>query len=55
MGDEINNPWNISIELNKNVSIKIKHEINNLIVEEIKNHTKITEALINGEIKLNSY
>lgn len=55
MGDDINNPWNVSVELNKNISVKIKREINNMVVQEIKNHTKITEALINGEIKLNSY
>lgn len=55
MGDEIDNPWNISVELNTNVSAKIKREISNIVKSEIKNHTQITNALINGEVKLNSY
>ncbi len=55
MGDDINNPWNISVELNRKLSdIEIK-EIDNMIKEIINNHNNITKKIINGEIKLNSY
>ena len=55
MGDEICNPWNVSVELNKDVSNKIKEEIDKIVNDEIKNHVKITNDLINNKIKLNSY
>ena len=55
MGDRIDNPWNISVELNKDVSEQVKSEIENLINEVIKNHSKITNDLISENIKLNSY
>ena len=55
VGDQINNPWNISVELNTNVPVKIKHEINNMVKHEIKKHIEITDALINRDVKLNSY
>ncbi len=55
MGDKICEPWNISVELNKEVSEKIKKDIDNLVKNEIKNHEKVTDDLINGKIKLNSY
>lgn len=55
MGDEINNPWNVSVELNKTVSNEIKKDIDKIVKDEIKNHSKITSDLINGKIKLNSY
>jgi len=55
MGDSIEEPWNISVELNKNTTKKIKKEINNLVMEQLKKHYEITEKLIKEEIKLNSY
>ena len=55
MGDSIEEPWNVSVELNKNTTAKIKKEINKLVVEEIKKHYEITEKLISQEIKVNSY
>ena len=55
MGDSINNPWNISVELNKIVSENIKLEIVKLIKDEFANHECITKNIVIGEIKLNSY
>ena len=55
MGDEISNPWNISVELNKNVSGEIQENIKKLVENTIKNHTNITNDLIEHRIKLNSY
>lgn len=55
MGDSINNPWNISVELNKIVSENIKLEIVKLIKDEFANHECITKSIVIGEIKLNSY
>lgn len=55
MGDEICKPWNVSVELNKEVSAEIKDEIDKLVNNEIKNHIKITDDLMNNKIKLNSY
>ena len=55
MGDEICNPWNISVELNKAVSKEIKEDIDKIVKDEINNHKKITNDLINNKIKLNSY
>lgn len=55
MGDEICNPWNVSVELNKDVSDEIYKGINEIVNNEIIEHTKITNDLINNKIKLNSY
>lgn len=55
MGDSIIEPWNISIELNKKVSKTIIEEIDRFVTEEINKHQIITNKIINGEIKLNSY
>lgn len=55
MGDEICNPWNISIELNQTVSDEIQENIKKIVESTIKNHTNITNALIEHSIKLNSY
>ena len=55
MGDSIEEPWNVSVELNKNTTAKIKKEINELVKEEIKKHYEITEQLISQQIKVNSY
>lgn len=55
MGDEISNPWNISLELNKNVSDEIQEDIKKIVENTIKNHTNITNDLIEHRIKLNSY
>lgn len=55
MGDSIEEPWNVSVELNKTTTAKIKKEINKMVVEQIKKHYDITEKLIAQEIKVNSY
>ena len=55
MGDEISNPWNISVELNKNVSDEIQENIKKIVEKTIKNHINITNDLIEHRIKLNSY
>lgn len=55
MGDNINEPWNISVELNKDVSEELKKEIDDLVKEELNNHKNITYNLISGMLKLNSY
>lgn len=55
MGDEICDPWNVSVELNKEVSKEIKNYIDKIVQEEINNHSKITNDLINSVIKVNSY
>ena len=55
MGDNIEEPWNVSIELNTTTTAEIKEEINSIVQEQIKNHYKITEKIISQEIKLNSY
>lgn len=55
MGDSIEEPWNVSVELNKNTTAKIKKEINKMVVEQIKKHYDITEKIITQEIKVNSY
>lgn len=55
MGDNINDPWNISIELNKDVTDDIRKEIELLVANIVSNHTKITNDLVHGNIKLNSY
>ena len=55
MGDSIEEPWNVSVELNKTTTAKIKKEINKMVVEQIKKHYDITEKIIAQEIKVNSY
>ena len=55
MGDSINNPWNISVELNKKLSKEQLDDINNMINKIVDKHEKITKEIINDEIKLNSY
>mgnify|MGYP002517267276 CR=1 FL=1 len=55
MGDKIENPWNISVELNQDVDEKTKKQISKIVKEKIKNHNNITKEIINGNIKLNSY
>lgn len=55
MGDSILEPWNISVELNEDVSFEVKEQIDALVKEVINNHNKITEDLINGKLKVNSY
>ena len=55
MGDNIEEPWNISIELNRKISKNDEEIINDMVNEVLKNHYKITEKIINKEIKLNSY
>lgn len=55
MGDNIEEPWNVSIELNTTTTAEIKEEINSIVQEQIKNHYKITEKIISQEIKVNSY
>lgn len=55
MGDSIENPWNISIELNKNISSDIKKKIEKCVNDILKNHNQITIEIINRKLKLNSY
>lgn len=55
MGDDIENPWNISVELNKNVSKDVKKEIESIAKKEVKNHYKVTEKIVNRKIKVNNY
>ena len=55
MGDQIENPWNISIELNKKLSEKEYKEIEILVNELLKNHIEVTNDIIYNNIKLNSY
>ena len=53
MGDSIENPWNISVELNKKVSEDVKKQIKDLVSNEIKNHYKITKKIVDRTIKVN--
>lgn len=55
MGDLIENPWNISVEINSKKTIDIEEKINKIVNREVANHLEITQKLINSEIKLNSY
>lgn len=55
MGDLIEKPWNISVELNKEVSKETIKTIDMYARQIVKNHDNITKDIINGEIKLNSY
>lgn len=55
MGDNIDNPWNISVELNQEIDEQTKIEIDKLVNNEVKNHKKITNKIINEKIKLNDY
>lgn len=55
MGDDIENPWNVSVELNKKVSDEIINEIEKIVNECIKNHYQISKKIINHDIVLNSY
>lgn len=55
MGDNIVEPWNVSIELHDEVSKKTIEEIELLVEKEISDHKNITSKIIDGQIKLNSY
>ena len=55
MGDNIENPWNISVELNKNVSKSEIIEIEKIVNKIVLEHEIITLQIINDKIKLNSY
>ncbi len=55
MGDSIQNPWNISIELNQEITNEIKEEINNLVIKQLNKHYEITKKIINQAIKVNNY
>lgn len=55
MGDSIKNPWNVSVELNKNISDYDKKKIDKYVNDILKNHDKVTEEIINRNLKLNSY
>lgn len=54
-GDNINEPWNVSVELNAEISNDVRNEIDRIVKEEISNHNDITAKIISGELKLNSY
>lgn len=55
MGDFIYNPWNVSVELNKEVDVKIKNEIDKIVNKVIKNHYEITKNIVSRKIKVNNY
>ena len=55
MGDPIANPWNISVELSKDVDDAVKAEIDALVQNEIKSHAEVTKRIVESTIKLNSY
>lgn len=55
MGDFIEEPWNISVELCQKVSEKVKNEIDDSVNQILKKHSIITKDIVNGKIKLNSY
>lgn len=55
MGDFIEDIWNISIEFNKEITENIKQSIEKIVKEEVEEHKKVTEEIINGKRKLNSY
>lgn len=55
MGDKIEEPWNVSVELSKPLLKDDIENINNLVNKTIKNHSEITNKIINDKIKLNSY
>ncbi|HIU40364.1 MAG TPA: hypothetical protein IAB68_03605 [Candidatus Aphodocola excrementigallinarum] len=55
MGDSIQNPWNISVELNKTVSQETIKKIDKYVNQILKDHNQVTKDIINGKIKLNSY
>lgn len=55
MGDSIDEPWNISVELTKDVDDTIMQQIDELVNEKIKKHYEITQSIINQTIKVNSY
>jgi len=55
MGDSIENPWNISVELNEDVSSDIKKQIEDIVNEKVKEHYNITKKIVNRKIKVNNY
>lgn len=55
MGDNIEEPWNISVELKNNLSPDKIQKIDKYVKDILINHKDITNQIINGEIKLNSY
>ena len=55
MGDKIEEPWNVSVELNKKLSEEDIRNINIMVNKIIKKHKQITKEIINNNIKLNSY
>ena len=55
MGDLIEEPWNISIELSQKVSEKIMEEIDIYVNQILKKHDIITKNIIERKIKLNNY
>lgn len=55
MGDNISNPWNISVELNKILDDKDIKSINDIVNKNVNNHNNITNDIIDEKIKLNSY
>ncbi len=55
MGDNIIEPWSISVELNSNLSNQDIEKIDDLINETLKNHMQITFDIINKVTKVNNY
>ena len=55
MGDAIINPWNVSVEVNGNLTKEIRLRINEIVNETINDHKNISVDIINGVWKMNSY
>ena len=55
MGDDILNPWNISVELNVVVSDETRKLIESIVEQNIRNHSLISEDIIYRRLTLNSY
>ncbi len=55
MGDSIENPWNVSIELNKEVDKETVDEIEKIVNKILLSHNSVTKSVIDCDIKLNSY
>lgn len=55
MGDNIDNPWNISVELNKKLTDDEIKKIDKLVNNIVNKHDIVTNQIIDGTLKLNSY
>jgi len=55
MGDSITEPWNVSIEINSNLTDETSKQITDIVQKNISNHYDISLGIINGKYSLNSY